>query len=43
LQKTPNVQRPTDNAELFARDARFEVRRLAAAFERPTTSQGLRT
>ena len=43
LQKTPNAQRPTSNAEFFAREARFGVRRLDAAFERPTTSHGLRT
>ena len=43
LRKTPNAQRPTSNAEFFAREARFGVRRLDAAFERPTTSHGLRT
>ena len=44
LQKTPNAQRPTSDAEFFAREARFGVRRkLDAAFERPTTSHGLRT
>ena len=52
LQKTPNAQPrkrrngagcSTSNAEFFAREARFGVRRLDAAFERPTTSHGLRT
>ena len=62
LQKTPNAQPrkrrngagcPTSDAEFFAREARFGVRRSAtgrirrgeldAAFERPTTSHGLRT
>src|SRR4029077_5761314 len=33
LRKTPNAQRPTSNAELFAREARFGVRRRDAAFE----------
>ena len=53
MQKTPNAQRPTFDAEFFAREARFGVRRSAtgrirrgeldAAFERLTTSHGLRT
>ena len=43
LPKTPNSQRPTSNAEFFARKARFGVRRLDAAFERTTSSHGLRT
>ena len=52
LQKTPNAQPrkrrngagcPTSNAEFLAREARFGVRRLDAAFERLTTSHGLRT
>ena len=53
VQKTPNTQRPTSNAEFLAREARFGVRRSAkgrircgeldAAFERLTTSHGLRT
>ena len=53
LQKTPNAQRPTSNAEFLAGEARFGVRRSAtgrirrgeldAAFEGPTTSHGLRT
>src|SRR5512133_3557077 len=38
LQKTPNVQRPMSDAEILAREARFEGRRLHATFERPTTS-----
>ena len=33
LRKTPNAQRPTSNAEFLARETRFEVRRLDAAFE----------
>ena len=33
LRKTPNAERPTSNAEFFAREARFGVQRLDAAFE----------
>jgi hypothetical protein len=33
LRKTPNAPRSTSNAEFFAREARFGVRRLDAALE----------
>jgi hypothetical protein len=33
LRKTPNAEGPTSNAEFFAREARFGVQRLDAAFE----------
>ena len=43
LQKTPNAQCLTSDAEFLAGEAHFGVRRLDAAFEGSTTSHGLRT
>ena len=42
IKKTPDVQRPTSNAEFLAREARFGVRRLDAAFHNAMHSPQLK-